>query len=90
MRPYSQHQPNESAKEYALTEALSIAEVPGEVLLMQTQPPPVEPHPPRFGYPTKALGLMEVMDVNRYYPDRRMDFSGSIGAFSGQSRNSLG
>lgn len=91
--------------EYLASEALRIADIPADVILMQVRPPvPQQMLPPRFGYPTNALTIDDVLDINRWQPKFRQ-FTSGLGAivrtppdrnefvedvWSGSSRNSLG
>lgn len=55
-------------------------------------PRPLELFPPRFGYgPRRALAITDVIDLSRQtLADRRMDYSGSYGSYTGTERPGLG
>ncbi len=46
--------------------------------------------PPRFGYSETEIGISDVIQVDRRYPDSSAQFSGQSGGFSGSSTPSLG
>jgi hypothetical protein len=46
--------------------------------------------PPRFGYAQVEIGIHDVIEVDRRYPDSSSQFSGSAGGYSGSSTPSLG
>jgi hypothetical protein len=49
--------------------------------------PQVQLFPPRFGYRTRAIGIMDVMDVNEQFEPTRTDYSQSPTSYQGTSRN---
>lgn len=47
--------------------------------------------PPRWGYERREPGIHEVLNTGRFAgPDKRMDYSGSLGSYSGTDRPSIG
>lgn len=52
----------------------------------------LELFPPRYGYgPRRALAITDVIDLSRQtVADRRMDYSGSYGSYTGTERPGLG
>ena len=53
--------------------------------------PQVNPFPERFGYDRTVPGILDIIDVDRYYQEPRSTwFSGGPAGYSGSSRNSLG
>jgi hypothetical protein len=49
--------------------------------------PQINMFPPRYGYRTRELGIMDVMDVNDQFQPTRVDFTREQGAYSGTARN---
>jgi hypothetical protein len=88
---YDRTRPWASLPERILTDRLSIATVPGDVLALQSPPPPVvRPlFPPKYGYRTDALGLQDVLQVNSLFPSPTNGV-GSISGYSGSSRPTIG
>lgn len=81
-----------SNEERLMGEALSVANIPGDVIQQTVRPPLplVQLFPPRFGYRTDPIGIRDVLDVNTTYPGARVDYSGSSSGTSGTSTPSLG
>ena len=77
-----------SKEEQAVNDALMTAMmVPRESLQAHGAAQPV----PRFGYEKRELGIYDVLGTGRSGgPDRRMDYSGSYGSYSGTQRPGLG
>ena len=89
--PYSYERPWASHEERMVSQALAVGDVPGRVLQsIQAPLPQVDPWRPRTGYRTTALGIDDVVRVDRLYPDNRVSWSGGPGSYQGASRNSLG
>jgi hypothetical protein len=88
---YDRTRPWASLPERILTDALGVADIPGDVLAMQAAPAPVvRPlFPPKYGYRTTALGIEDVLSVNSQFP-APTNGVGSIGGYSGSSRPTLG
>jgi hypothetical protein len=91
---YDRTKPWDSLQERIVTDALSTADTPGVVLALQTPPPQVmRPlFPPRFGYPTDALGILDVLQVDRQFPtpaNNSYTGSNSNGEIQSSSRNNL-
>lgn len=60
--------------------------------LRETRPnlPSVELVRPRFGYPMKQereIGIYQIIDIPRFYQDRRFDVSGGPGGYQASERN---
>jgi hypothetical protein len=90
---YDHTKPWDSLPERILTDRLGIADVPGDVIALQSAPPPVvRPlFPPRFGYRDTALGIQDVLQADKAYPSPSTNFySGSQGGYSGSSRPTIG
>lgn len=90
---YERTHPWESLPERILTDSLSVATVPGDVIALQSAPPPVvRPlYPPRFGYRVTALGIQDVLQVDKTYPSPSVNFyTGTQGGYSGSSRSTIG
>lgn len=83
--------PNYSVQERLVTEALMTATVPGPVVAQIRPPlPQIDPFPPRYGYedyPDRQPGIDVVLDVDRYYPNRRDELSGGVAGWQGAARN---
>lgn len=76
-------------EERLLDQALSAATIPGAQLALLPPPlPQIDPWRPRLGYPDRAPGIMDVLNVNRLYNDRRYDTSGGPHEWSGSPRMS--
>lgn len=88
---YSYLGPFSSNEERLLTQALAVADVPGSELSQVVRPPlpQVQLFPPRTGYDRTALGIDDIVIVDRRYPTRIAWFSGGTAGYSGSSRNSL-
>jgi hypothetical protein len=86
--------PWSSNEERLVDEALMIASVPGELIRGIAPPlPQIDLWRPREGYGDAASRVPTIKDVlgsDRYYPDRRNDFSGSAGQYTGSSRPANG
>jgi hypothetical protein len=90
---YDRTHPWDSLPERILTDALSVANIPGDVLALQSAPPPVvRPlFPPRFGYRDTALGIQDVLQVDKVYPSPSTNsYTGTQGGYSGSSRPTIG
>lgn len=86
--------PWSSNEERLVDEALAAQTVPGEVLAMIRPPlPMVDPWRPREGYGAsweRQPTIEAVLATDRWYADRRLDFSGSAGGYSATSRPAMG
>lgn len=90
---YDHTKPWASLPERILTDSLTVADIPGDVLALQSAPPPVvRPlFPPRFGYRTTAPGIRDVLQADKVYPSPSTNFyTGTQGGYSGSSRPTLG
>lgn len=85
LRPFS------SNEERLTQQALEAATAPGAMLADVVRPPldQVQLFRPRTGYRTRALGLEDIIDIDRVIPPRQ-DMSGEWQGFAGSSRNSNG
>lgn len=83
--------PWSSNEERLVTEALERALQPRDEVSWAVRPnlPQIQVFPPRMGYGSRAERTVTIADVlgeSRRYPDRRVDFSGSAGSYSGTFR----
>lgn len=72
----------------ALASALDAG--PGMSAAMRNGGAKGNPFPPRFGYDRTVIGIEDVIQVDRRYPDSSAQFSGSSGGASSSSTPSLG
>src|SRR4051794_19469789 len=80
-----------SNEERLVDQALAAVLVPAEVIRsMRPAQPRTALFPPRFGYPATELGISDVIQVDRRYPDSSAQFSGTSGGYAGSSSPSLG
>ena len=80
-----------SNEERLLDQALAAQLVPGDELRGIRPAFARQPlFPPRFGYPQGEIGIAQVIDVDRRYPDSSAATSGTSGSYSGTSTPSLG
>jgi hypothetical protein len=90
---YDYKGPFGSTQEALMSQALASLTMPGDVLSAIVRPPlpQIILDPPRFGYRTRQLGLMDVINVNEEYdkPAPRQDVYGQAGA-EGTLRNAQG
>jgi hypothetical protein len=89
---YKELGPNYSNQERLTTQALMVAAIPGKVLQEVVRPniPGLIPFPPRFGYPDyvqRQPTIRMVINVERWYPNRRTDLSGGVAAWQSSARN---
>ncbi len=88
-----------ATNEQRLTQqAIQVGLLPADEVadLVRPQLPQVEKFPPRFGYETRTIGIMDIMDLDK--PDLAKNrnnprvswFSGGLGSYQGASRNALG
>lgn len=85
--------PWSSNEERLVDEALQRHTAPREAVALTLPPlPQIDPFPPRYGYGAsweRQPGIKDVLGTDRYYPDRRLDFSGSAGSYTGSARPSV-
>lgn len=86
--------PWSSNEERLVDEAIERHTLPREIVA-QTRPalPHIELFPERFGYGDSASRQATIGDAlatDRWLPDRRLDYSGMAGGWSGTSRPSVG
>jgi hypothetical protein len=81
--------PFANIQEAMMARALKSATMPGALLQDIVRPPlpQVQLFPPRFGYRTRELGIMDVMDVNDEFQPTRVDFTREPGGYQGTARN---
>lgn len=87
---YQELGPNWSNQEREVTQALQTALIPGAEVLAETQPPLGILFPPRFGYPpyqARQAHMNQVLEVDRYYRNRRDDVSGGVQGWQSSARN---
>lgn len=78
-----------SVQEALLTRAVRSVTLPAVMIQDLVRPPlqQIQLFPPRFGYRTRQLGIMDVMNVDEAFNPTRTDYSQSPGSFQGTSRN---
>ncbi len=81
--------PFANAQEALLTRAIRSVTLPAMMIQDIVRPPlpQVQLFPPRYGYHTRELGIMDVMNVDEEFEPTRTDFSGSQGSYQGTGRN---
>jgi hypothetical protein len=84
--------PNSSNQERLVTAALMTATIPGAIIQAQVRPPlpQIDPFRPRFGYPDypdRQADITQVLNVDRYYRNRRDDVSGGVQGWQSAARN---
>ena len=81
--------PFANAQEAFMVRALRAATMPGQLLQDLVRPPlpQVQLFPPRFGYRTREIGILDVMDVNEDFQPTRVDFTREPGGYQGTARN---
>lgn len=88
---YNELGPNYSNQERLVTEALKTATIPGaEIAAIRPALPQIIPFRPRFGYesyPDRQPGITVVLNVDRYYQNRRDDLSGGVAGAQASARN---
>lgn len=86
-RPPDMRVGGRSYEERTVDEALQAADVPGAVLAEKRAPlPQIDPWRPRWGYDQRALGIRDVLSLNRLYPDRRDAWAGGPHDWQGSAR----
>ena len=81
--------PFANAQEAFTSRALRSATMPAALLQDLVRPPlpQIQLFPPRFGYRTRELGILDVLDVNDEFQPTRVDFTGEKGSYQGTARN---
>lgn len=81
--------PFANVQEALLTRAVRSVTLPSVMIQDLVRPPlpQVQMFPPRYGYRTRELGIMDVMNVDSEFQPTRTDFTQSQGAYQGTSRN---
>jgi hypothetical protein len=86
-RPPEMRFGNRSWEEGQVDAALAAAETPGAVLAGLRPPlPQIDPWRPRYGYDDRALGIRDVLALDRLYDDRRWAWSGGPHDWQGSAR----
>jgi len=81
--------PFQNVQEAFMSRALQSITMPAQLLpdLVRPPLPQVNLFPPRYGYRTRQLGIMDVMDVNEEFQPTRVDFTREPGGYQGTARN---
>lgn len=81
--------PFANAQEAMLARALKSVTLPAQLIPDIVRPPlpNLQMFPPRFGYRTRELGILDVMDVNDEFQPTRTDFTREPGGYQGTARN---
>jgi hypothetical protein len=82
-----------SNMERLTSQALMVMNIPGAEISKMVRPPlpQIRLFPDRYGYDRRALGIDDIVSIDRNYVEPRIAwFSGGVGEFSGSSRNDLG
>jgi hypothetical protein len=85
--------PWSSNMERLTSQALMIMNIPGAELSQMVRPPlpQIRLFPERYGYDRRAIGIDDVISVDRNYTEPRISwYSGSPAGYTGASRNTLG
>ena len=80
----------DSNEERLVTEAFAAQRMPAELLRATVDPPPEKLFPPRFIGERTQPGILDVVQVDRRYPDSSAQFSGTSGGYTASSAPSLG
>jgi hypothetical protein len=81
--------PFANAQEANMSRALRSVTIPSQLIpdLVRPPLPNLVLFPPKYGYRTRELGIMDVMDVNEEFQPTRVDFTQNPGGYQGTSRN---
>ena len=81
--------PFANAQEAFMARALKSVTMPAHLIPDIVRPPlpQINPFPPRYGYRTRQIGIMDVMDVNEEFQPTRVDFTREPGSYQGTARN---
>lgn len=83
-----QSRPNTTYQDQLTAEALATSMIDSADEIRMIRPPlPITAFPPKFGYRVDALGIDDLVQLNRIYP--RADFSGRQSGYQGTSFPSL-
>ena len=86
---YSYMGPFKDTQDRLITRAVRSITMPSIMIqdLVRPELPQIQLFPPRYGYRTRQLGILDVMDVNVDFQPTRTDFSQSPSSYQGTSRN---
>lgn len=86
--------PFSSVQERLISQAVNAVTMPAADLQQVVRPnlPQINPFPARFGYRTRALSVMDVINVDvEFQPEQnRVDFTASKAGYQGTLRNAQG
>ena len=85
--------PWSSNMERLTSQALMVATIPAAEISQMVRPPlpQIRLFPDRYGYDRRAVGIDDVVTVDRNYVEPRISwYSGSPAGYTGASRNTLG
>ena len=85
--------PWSSNEERLTSQALMVMNIPGADIQQMVRPniPQVKLFPPKYGYDRRAIGIDDIVTIDRNYIEPRVGwYSGGVAGYSGTSRNSLG
>lgn len=89
---YTYTGPFATNEERLIQQAIAVITIPGQELQDNVRPPlpQIDLFPARYGYSQRALGISDIISVDRRSDARISWNSGGISSYSGTSRNSLG
>ena len=80
--------PFANAQEAFMVRALRAATMPAALIPDLVRPlPQIQLFPPRYGYRTRQIGILDVMNVNEEFQPTRVDFTREPGGYQGTARN---
>jgi hypothetical protein len=85
--------PWSSNMERLTSQALMVATIPAAEISQMVRPPlpQIRLFPDRYGYDRRAVGIDDIVTVDRTYVEPRISwYSGSPAGYTGASRNTLG
>jgi hypothetical protein len=77
--PQYYSRPGQLRQEYAVDSVLRLATVPGEIIAQQRTEFPQQFDPPKYGYRSMPLTIVDVLSTDRWAPTRRSWVSGAPG-----------
>ena len=76
-KPWNRVAPWGSNEERLVSQALAATDIPHEMIQGIRPPiPRIGMFPEKFGYPTEAFGIRDVVNVETIYPGARVDYAG--------------